>query len=428
MGRCEALGGAAVFSEAGTVRIILATGDESLHHFLTAHPGIEVVAQVHYREAMAEREEQLTADVALVSTRLPGKATLLETVFPLRRAGVRVVLIGPRLAAVELEELVLLGVYDLLLGEQPVHRITAALHKGANLAAALDHLEHPGLPARPVRQRVLSFLRAAATRPRPAAAVQVSSASHRGQNARDAAHVGGPAPIQNDTPAAAGTSRAGRTPELKWHGKPFLAIIEADLAGAESLAVRSVDLLERSGHLVGVLSLGRGNRLAALLGDPAPARRSAWQTQEDDLYHRDRGRIILSGPSRDHDLQPPWVEATLNRLTQQTDVVLADLGCRWAPRLFRPVLAQASHIWLVATATRSGWAAVEKRLEQAELSGWLDPRSMRVVGVAVTGAHEVAVPPSVRDLLAGLLPGSDGEPQIEQALVRLIYQELGVVR
>nr|PZN37748.1 MAG: hypothetical protein DIU70_12030 [Bacillota bacterium] len=135
-------------------QVLLATGDTALDRRLEQELGCTAIP-VYYREALRQLPAGFRPDVAVVSTRLPGREPLVDCVMALRLAGVRVVLIGPRPEAEELEQLVALGVHDLLVGDQPLSRIAAACHQPATLAEALAVLEQAGAAPKPGRWRQL---------------------------------------------------------------------------------------------------------------------------------------------------------------------------------------------------------------------------------------------------------------------------------
>ncbi len=137
------------------MRVILATGNEQLNKALSAATGAEVAAELYYREALATGRQAV--DVAVVSTELPGQMDLPRAVLPLRLAGTRVVVVGPGLSGPELDELLLLGVYDLLLGDQPLSRLTEALRRAATLGEALQATGRQIPPA--AGGRILQWLR-----------------------------------------------------------------------------------------------------------------------------------------------------------------------------------------------------------------------------------------------------------------------------
>ncbi|PZN00887.1 MAG: hypothetical protein DIU76_11930 [Bacillota bacterium] len=88
---------------------------------------------------------------------------------------------------------------------------------------------------------------------------------------------------------------------------------------------------------------------------------------------------------------------------EQHEMVLVDLGCRWAPRVFRPVLTLATVQVLVCSGTGYGYAAAERRLEQADLSGWTDPLRFQLVVVQGQDEKPAPVPVHLRELFRGFV-------------------------
>lgn len=216
-------------------------------------------------------------------------------------------------------------------------------------------------------------------------------------------------------PDQATATAAVAVPGLPLAGqKPVVALVEAVPAGAVDLACAALALAEAGGCRCAVVSLDRQNRLGARLGCPLAAPAGWWQQGSPDLLVHKGARIVVPGPDREEALDGPHVEGVLERVREQSDLVLVDLGCRWVPRLFRPVLTRATHIWLVARAGQ--WSAVEMRLEQAEFSGWTDCRRIRLVVIGL----EVPVPAALGLEVAAVLPEPGGAAARE-----FVYRQLG---
>lgn len=196
-----------------------------------------------------------------------------------------------------------------------------------------------------------------------------------------------------------------------------VALIEAVPARAEVLAETIVQVVERSGRRCGVLSLDSQNRLAARFGCVTAPEASVWKQRAADLILDQGTRAILPAPPAESDLEAADVGRALQELQGRAEIVVADLGCRWVPRLFRPVLERAAHIWV---AVRAGqWSGAEARLGQAEFSGWTDMARVRLV---VLG-DSAPVPVHLGVTVAGVLSDPDG-----RAAHEFVSRELGVVQ
>lgn len=159
--------------------------------------------------------------------------------------------------------------------------------------------------------------------------------------------------------------------------RPVIALIEAVPSGVEELALAAASILEGAGVCPGVICLDGQNRLAVRMGirDRAPA--LAWQQALPELPVACGSVLVVPGPDNEAAISSAAVAAVLDETGRNCGGLVVDLGCRWEPRLFRPVLSAATHIWLVV---RSGsWSGAEMRLEQAEFSGWTDMERVRVV-------------------------------------------------
>jgi len=166
--------------------------------------------------------------------------------------------------------------------------------------------------------------------------------------------------------------------------KPVVVLIEATTTGAEALTSAVTDVLESMGSTCGVISLDRQNRTGARFGCPLPAPGWCWKQTSADILIQQGHRLIVPAPAVEDELTPDDVDRLLQKVSDSTDGMVIDLGCRWVPRLFRPVLARATHIWVVV---RNGqWGAAEIRLDQAEFSGWTDTDRIRLVVIGQGGA------------------------------------------
>lgn len=138
----------------------------------------------------------------------------------------------------------------------------------------------------------------------------------------------------------------------------LIALVEASPAGAEHLAAAVARQGELSGRSTVALALEPRGRLQQLLP------------------------TALAAPA---DLSGALFSERLQELQRRADLLVVDLGCRWVPALFRPVLSRADEIWLVGAVGQ--WGALEVRQSQAEFSGWtnLDRLSLFALGPPGTG-------------------------------------------
>lgn len=161
--------------------------------------------------------------------------------------------------------------------------------------------------------------------------------------------------------------------------RPVIAVVEAAPSGVEQLMTDLIAEVEATGGRCGVVSLDRQNRLAGRFDCPGFAPQWCWNASTPELFIRQFHRLVVAAPDSEAGLQPEAVQRVVRTVMDSSDVVVIDLGCRWEPRLFRPVLTLATNIWLV---TRAGqWTAMEMRLEQAEFSGWTDMSRVRSVAL-----------------------------------------------
>lgn len=149
-----------------------------------------------------------------------------------------------------------------------------------------------------------------------------------------------------------------------------IALVEAAPAGAEELALTILRLAAESGWRPGVVALDQQNRLGRRLGCAAPTPAWCWGKGAEGVVRQDGARVVVAGPDSEQEVGEAGISTVLGIAAQACDVLIVDLGCRWEPRLFRPVLTRAERIWLLAPASKS--TAMEMRLEQAEFSGWTD--------------------------------------------------------
>jgi len=177
--------------------------------------------------------------------------------------------------------------------------------------------------------------------------------------------------------------------------RPVLVLIEAVPSGAEELAATALEVMAAGGRTCGVVSLDPHNRLAARHGCTTLSPGWCWRQAAPELLVQRGDRIVVTAPAHEAELEGGHVEAVLGEVLARADALVVDLGCRWVPRLFRPVVGMATQIWLV---TRTGqWTGAEMRIEQAEISGWTPMDRVRLLvlgperpplslGVGVAGA------------------------------------------
>lgn len=161
------------------------------------------------------------------------------------------------------------------------------------------------------------------------------------------------------TPPAEVPAESWPQPRLQRRGvgpSRLIALVEASPVGAERLAAALVRQGQASGRTAIGLSLEPRGRLLHVL----PAGLALVVPEEALLDH-------------------------LLELQRQADLLVVDLGCRWAPTLFRSVLSRADEIWLIGEVGL--WGALEARQSQAEFSGWtdLDRVSLFALGPPGTG-------------------------------------------
>lgn len=198
--------------------------------------------------------------------------------------------------------------------------------------------------------------------------------------------------------------------------RTVIALVEAVPSGADELGSAIVRVLEAAGLRVGVICLDRQNRMGARLGCPTHAPSWCWRQATPDLLLRHGLRVVVPGPATENEVGTEVVEAVLHLVREAADIVLVDLGCRWEPKLFRPIIAQANQIWVMV---RSGqWTGAEMRLEQAECSGWTEMRRVRLVAVG----EEAPPPINLGVPVAGHISVPDDE-----AARYLVERELGRV-
>lgn len=121
------------------------------------------------------------------------------------------------------------------------------------------------------------------------------------------------------------------------------------------------------------------------LAPPGSHREPAWASA---------GQVVCLDPAAP---PAPDPEEALARAAERARLVVAHLGSGWQARLFRPLFQAARSVWVCVPA--GAWAALEDRLDQMDLAGWVDWRRVTLV---VLG--DGPVPPAYRDLAAVALP------------------------
>lgn len=212
-------------------------------------------------------------------------------------------------------------------------------------------------------------------------------------------------PSRPETPAQAGRP-----------ARALIALVEAVPARADELAVTIARIAENTGTRCALLGLERQNRLGARMGVLSRSPVWSWKNAAAELGVQQGNSLVVPCPEDEAPLESANVARVLQALTERADWVVVDLGCRWIPGLFRPVMERATNIWIV---TRAGqWSGAEMRLEQAEFSGWTP---MGRVGLVVMG-EGLPVPGGLGGLVAGVLPEPGG-----QAACELVNREVGRV-
>jgi hypothetical protein len=171
--------------------------------------------------------------------------------------------------------------------------------------------------------------------------------------------------------------------------KPVIALVQASPCGAADLALTLLGMMEQVGYRVGVICLDKQNLLGARFGCAANSPHWCWRQASAELFVHQGSRLIVPAPDLETGLDSDSVRTVLLATVDAVDAVVVDLGCRWEPRLFQPVLALATHIWFL---TETGkWTALEMRLEQAEFSGWTEMARVRPVALGEGGQHQSRV-------------------------------------
>jgi hypothetical protein len=220
--------------------------------------------------------------------------------------------------------------------------------------------------------------------------------------------------LTRTTPEFTRTAPESPRPHRSPGALPMVALIEAVPAGGDALAAAAAATLEAAGLRPGIVSLDRHNRLATRFGCPDPAPVWRWQQAAPDLPVDQGCRVVVPGPAAEAGLDGPAAAAVLQHLAQMAAALIIDLGCRWEPRLFRPVLTMATHIWII---TRAGqWSGAEMRLEQAEFSGFTPMERVRLVVIG----DGLPPPGFLGAPVAAVLPAAEGA-----AVQEFIWREIG---
>jgi len=140
-----------------SVRLIAATGKSELDAYLAKTPGIEVIAEVYYREALTDVIRRKQADVALLSAYLPGQDDVAETIWRVRAADVRVVFLAGEMRRDDpiVYDLLAMGVYDILFGRLKAEDIVERIRSPATFGQAVRLVRSNG----PEGNRLMTLLR-----------------------------------------------------------------------------------------------------------------------------------------------------------------------------------------------------------------------------------------------------------------------------
>ena len=138
------------------MRVILATENKELNEYIKGRHS--VVAEIFYREALADAARRTPANVALFSAYLPGHVEIPDVVLKLRAADVRVIFLAGDLKRGDpiLPELVAQGVYDLLFNPVNVTDIEERIQTPGTFGQALRLL---AVPAKPPPGRIAALLK-----------------------------------------------------------------------------------------------------------------------------------------------------------------------------------------------------------------------------------------------------------------------------
>ncbi|MFZ5826296.1 MAG: hypothetical protein ACOY94_18540 [Bacillota bacterium] len=204
-------------------------------------------------------------------------------------------------------------------------------------------------------------------------------------------------------PGQASSVRPEHIQLASWPGKPLIALVEGSPCGADDLALTLMHLAESSGLRVALVSLEPQNRLGLRLGHPATSSGPGWGDNPGGQVRPVGPHLLVPAPDREDWLDPERILACLDWVRNQVDATVVDLGCRWEPRLFRPVMEQARHIWVLTRAEKG--MALEMRLEQAEFSGWTDMKRVQSLvlggsprgGALSWGSYAVPLPDASGD-------------------------------
>ncbi|MHB8927087.1 MAG: nucleotide-binding protein [Bacillota bacterium] len=137
-------------------RIILATENKELNEYIKGRHN--VVAEIFYREALADAARRTPAEVAVFSAYLPGHVEIPDVALKLRAADVRVIFLAGDLKRGDpiLPELVAQGVCDILFNPVNVTDIEERIQTPGTFGQALRLL---AVPAKPPPGRIAALLK-----------------------------------------------------------------------------------------------------------------------------------------------------------------------------------------------------------------------------------------------------------------------------
>lgn len=199
------------------VKVILATNDQKLDAYFKSRPGVEVVGEVYYREALGDAAKRLPAEAVVLSAYLPGSQDLADVTLRLRAADIRVVFLAGDLKRTDplLPELVAQGVYDILFNDIRVEEIEERLKNPESFGQALRLL---AVPAKPPASRVSALLKRMSLSRIPSGERQETAPDEPGTIKPSAGDLEAPeisAPAKAETPAETRRSPVITMPRIR---------------------------------------------------------------------------------------------------------------------------------------------------------------------------------------------------------------------
>ncbi len=372
-------------------RVILATENKELNEYIKGRHN--VVAEIFYREALADAARRTPADVAVFSAYLPGHVEVPDVVLKLRAADVRVIFLAGDLKRGDsvLPELVAQGVYDILFNPVNVTDIEERIQTPGTFGQALRLL---AVPTKPPPGRIAALLRKPDTpdtpavnreeKPRPLKLPSVLPSQLKAKAARKESPREGQEAAEAEERGAVYTLHSNRPVVAVWSpvgaGKTFVATALAFSLAEGGVPVMLVDLdPRRSVHSWLCLPDGEDSLVRAL---KAPLMEGVLP----GLALTDNLEVYTADPAR---ASPAPAPDTLGRVfnsnASKSQVVVVDLPSA-LPRWGEEVLAASSAVVLVSDPDYSHVREVKRALELLRRDG------RRVITVANRYAQPVGVP------------------------------------